>query len=74
MIGGVCDRYGENERCIWCFGGGNLKARYYSEDLKVDVRILLKWTRMGGVEWIHVAHDKDKRRAPVSAVINLRVS
>jgi hypothetical protein len=27
----------------------------------------------GGVEWIHLAQDKDLRRAVVSAVMNLRV-
>jgi hypothetical protein len=27
----------------------------------------------GGVEWIHLAQDKDRCRAVVSAVMNLRV-
>jgi hypothetical protein len=36
-----------------------------------------KWTLgrlvWGGVEWIHVAQDRDRWRAVVNAVMNLRV-
>jgi hypothetical protein len=35
-----------------------------------------KWTLgrlVGGVEWIHLAQDKDYWRAVVNAVMNLRV-
>jgi hypothetical protein len=35
-----------------------------------------KWTLgglVGGVEWIHLAQDRDRWRAVVSAVMNLRV-
>jgi hypothetical protein len=37
-----------------------------------------KWTLgilvgRGGVEWIHLAQDRDRWRAVVSAVMNLRV-
>jgi hypothetical protein len=28
---------------------------------------------MGGVEWIQLAQDKDRWRAPVNALMNLRV-
>jgi hypothetical protein len=28
---------------------------------------------LGGVDWIRVAHDRDRWRAVVSAVMNLRV-
>ena len=35
-----------------------MRARYYLEDLNVDVGILLKWTRMGGVAWAHEMHDR----------------
>jgi hypothetical protein len=41
-----------------------------SEDgIKMDLREI-GW---GGVEWIHLAQDRDCRRAVVNAVTNLRV-
>jgi hypothetical protein len=47
------------------------------EDPGVDGRIILKWIfeRLGGgVEWIDLAQDRDKWRALVYTVMNLRVS
>jgi hypothetical protein len=42
----------------------------------VDGRIILKWTceRLdGGMDWINLAQDRDRLRALVNAVMNLRV-
>ena len=39
------------------------------EDLRVDRRIILKWIFKkwdGGLDWIEVAQDKDRWRAPVN--------
>ena len=55
---GACGRYGEEGEVHTVFWWGNLRVRYYSEDVNVDVRILLKWTMVGGVEWTHQMHDR----------------
>jgi len=46
-------------------------------DPGVDERIILRWFfrkwDVGGVDWIELAQDKDRWRALVTAVINLRL-
>jgi hypothetical protein len=48
----------------------------FQEEFGVDGRIILKlilkkWD--GGMDWIELAQDRDRRRAVVNAVMNLRV-
>jgi hypothetical protein len=46
------------------------------EDPGLDGRIILKWILKkwdGGVDWFDVAQDRDRWRAFVNAVMNLRV-
>jgi hypothetical protein len=46
------------------------------EDQGVDGRVGSKWTLgrlFGGVEWIHLAQDRDRWRAVVNEVMNHRV-
>ena len=48
----------------------------YLEDLGVGGRIILKCIFKkydGGVEWIDLAHDRDKLRAFVNMLMNLQV-
>jgi hypothetical protein len=44
-------------------------------DPGVDGRIILKWIKKwdGGMGWIELAQDRDRWRAVVYAVMNLRV-
>jgi hypothetical protein len=44
--------------------------RRWEDGIKMDLREI-GWG--GGVEWIHLAQDRDRWRAVVSAVMNLRV-
>jgi hypothetical protein len=57
------------------FWWGNLKERDHLENLGVDGRAILKWIlKWGlGMNWIDLAHNRDKWRALVNAVMNLRV-
>jgi hypothetical protein len=55
----------------------SLKEKDHLEDQGVDGRMGSKWI-LGrlvgwGVEWIQLAQDRDRWRAVVSAVMNLRV-
>jgi hypothetical protein len=55
---------------------GKPEGKYHLEDQGVDGRMGSKWTLRrlaGGVEWIHLAQDRERWWAVVSAVMNLRV-
>ena len=74
-MGGACSAYGEKRRCMQGFvveilGKDNL------EDTGLDVRIILRLTFRtwdGGMDLIKLAQDRDRLRALVNAVMNLRV-
>jgi len=60
---------------FWC---GNLGERDHWGEPDVDGRIILrwifwKWDVGGGMDWIELAEDRDRWRALVNAVMNLRV-
>jgi len=42
-IGGACSTYGEEEKRIQVFGGGNVRERDLLGDPGVDGRIILRW-------------------------------
>jgi hypothetical protein len=46
------------------------RRRRWEDGIKMDLRERLV---RGGVEWIHLAQDRDRWRAVVNAVMNLRV-
>jgi len=55
----------------------NLKERDHLGDPGIDERIILTWIfrkwDVGGVDWIEMVRDRDRWRALVNAVMNLRV-
>jgi len=42
--------------------------------MKVNIRVDVKETGSEGVDWIHLAHDRDQWRDLVNTVMNIRVS
>ena len=68
-MGRDCIAYGAEER-------GNLRERDHLGDPDLDGRIILrcvfkKWD--GAIDWIDLAQERDRWRALVNAVMNLRV-
>ena len=59
------------------FWWGNLRERDHLEDPRVDGRIILRWIfgkwEGGGGDWMELAQDRDRWRALVGTVRNLRV-
>jgi len=76
-MGGACSAYGGGERCVQGFGGetegrrplGGPRRRW--ED---NIRMNLREVGCGCVDWMELAQDRERWRALVSAVMNLRVS
>ena len=59
-------------RFLW----GNLRERDHLEDPGIDGRIILKWVLRnwgGGMDWIDLAHDRDRKRAFMYVLENLCV-
>jgi hypothetical protein len=55
---------------------GNLREDHHLEGSGVDGRIILKWICgewNGGMNWIDLAEDRDRRQAVVNTVMNLQV-
>jgi hypothetical protein len=67
-------RIGRREACIG-FWWGNLRERDHWGDPGVDGRIILGWIFrkwVVGMDWIWLAHDRDRWRAFVNAVMKFR--
>jgi len=76
-MGGACSAYGGVERRVQGFWWGKPegkrplgKTRRRRHD---NVKIDLQEVGCGGVDWIKLAQDRDRWRALVNVVMNLRV-
>jgi hypothetical protein len=69
----ACDTHGRGEcKTFWW---ESPKERGHLEDQGVNGRMRSEWLLgrlAGGVDWIRLAQDRDRRRAVVNAVMGLR--
>jgi hypothetical protein len=76
-IGRACSTHGEEEACIKGFGGKARRKettrirprRRWEDNIKID----LKYMGWDGLDWIHLAQDRDQCRVLVNKVMNLQV-
>ena len=58
--------------------GGNLRERDHLRDPDINGRIIIRWIfrkwDVVDMDWIELAQDRDRWRALVNAVMNLRLS
>jgi hypothetical protein len=75
-VGRACGTHGRGEKRVEGFGGEARRkkplrrSRSRWED---GIKMYLREIGWGGVEWIHLAQDRDRWRAVVNVVMNLRV-
>ena len=75
-VSGTCSSYGERRGIYWVLMGkpegkrqlGRLRRRW-ENNIKID----LQEVGCGGLDWIELAQDRNRWRALVNAVMNLRV-
>jgi hypothetical protein len=75
-MGGACSTYGRKTEVHTGFSWRDLREGDHLGDPGVDGRIILKWIFKkwdGGMDWIELAQDRNRWRAVVNAVMNLRV-
>jgi len=67
---------GEERGCVGSCWGNRREGDHWG-DRGIDGRIILRWIirkwDVGGMDWIMLAQDRDRWRALVNAVMNLRV-
>jgi hypothetical protein len=74
-MGGTCSTYGGEERCVQALVG-RPEERDHLGNPAIDGRIILNRSPGSGMEsmdWIDLAQERDRWRALLNAIMNLRV-
>jgi hypothetical protein len=74
-VGGACGTHGRGEKRVQVLVG-KPEGKNHLKDQCVDGRLESKGILgrlVGGVEWIHLAQDRDRWREVVNAVMNTQV-
>jgi hypothetical protein len=75
-VGGTCGTHGRGEECVKGFmrkPEGNRPLGRPRRRWEDGIRMDFRETGWGSVDWIQLAHDRDRWRALVNTVMNLRV-
>jgi hypothetical protein len=74
-VGGTCGTHGRGEECVQGFDGKARRKeplgrpmRRWDDGIRTDLREI-DW---GSVDWTQLAQDRDRWRAVVNTVMNLR--
>jgi hypothetical protein len=71
-MGEACSAYGGEDRPIQGFGEKPEGKRPLGRP-SVDIKMDLQEVGCGGMDWIELSQDRDRWRALVNAIMNLRV-
>jgi len=75
-MGGACSAYGERRGVYRVLVGkpkGKRPLGRHRHRWDSNIKMDLQEVRCGGTDWIELAQDRDRWRALVNAVMNLRV-
>jgi hypothetical protein len=72
-VGRACGTQGEKRKVYKVLVRKPEGKRPFGRPRKIGIRMDLREIGLGGVDWIGLAEDRDRWRAVVSAVMNLRV-
>ena len=73
-MGGACGTYRGEEKRIQGFGGETWGKETTWETWEDNIKMDLQEVGCGGMDWIELAQDRDRWRAVVNVVMNLRVA
>jgi hypothetical protein len=72
-VGGACGTHGRGEKSVQGKPEGKRPLGRPRRRWEDGIRVHLREIGLGGVDWIRLSQDRDRWRAVVSAVMNLRV-
>jgi hypothetical protein len=72
-MGRVCSTYGGEERVLVWKPEGKIPLRRPRRRLEDNIKMDFQEMGCGGMDWIELAQNRDRCRALVNAVMNIRI-